>query len=419
MNIWVINAAEPLPIDDAKGRLLRCGILCDKLVRMGHKVTWWTSTFHHARKFQRFEKTTVRQPSEKLKLICMKGRRYQKHVSVGRMLNHLETGLRFFFLADKEPKPDVILCSFPLIELALAATHLGRKWNVPVILDIRDLWPDIFEEQFTGWKKIFAGPIIFPFAWATRVSCRRADGITGITQGLMEWGVKKIGREVRESDKAFPHGYKLPEISIENRQKGEGFWRKQGVERHHFIVPYFGAINCRHEFELVVEAGKMLQDEFKELRILICGSGDHLEKVRDLAKDVPNIIVPGWIAQLEMGVLAEMSKLGLAPYKSDFNYLESVPTKAIEYFSYGLPVVSSLQGRLQELLEEKQCGVTYQNGSAKSLADALRNLITNSQRVEEMKKRSLRLFAERYDAEKVYGDMAHYLESFVKPSRNA
>ncbi|MDA7679722.1 hypothetical protein N8622_00515, partial [bacterium] len=120
MNIWIINASEPLPIDDAKGRLLRCGILCEQLVKRGHNVTWWSSTFHHARKFQRYESTTVEYPSDNFKIVCLKGRRYVKHVSIDRVLNHFGTGIRFYRLAEKEAEPDVILCSFPLIELALA-----------------------------------------------------------------------------------------------------------------------------------------------------------------------------------------------------------------------------------------------------------------------------------------------------------
>ena len=44
----------------------------------------------------------------------------------------------------KEILPDLILSSIPTSELSLEATKLGKKNNIPVILDIRDLWPDVF-----------------------------------------------------------------------------------------------------------------------------------------------------------------------------------------------------------------------------------------------------------------------------------
>ncbi len=414
MNIWVINATEPLPIDGARGRLLRSGILCNELVRRGHDVTWWASTFHHARKFQRFEETKILHPSERLKLVCLKGRVYEKHVSVGRLLNHIETGYRFYNLAKNEVRPDIILCSYPLIELALAATKLGKRWNVPVILDIRDLWPDIFEEQFNGWKKLFSVPVMFPFSWAARLSCRRAHGITGITPGLMDWGVKKAGRLATAHDRSFPHGYFRSDFSAGEQESAEVFWAERGIHSTDFIVSYFGAVNSRHEFDLVVEAGRLLSRRVKNLKIVICGNGDHLDRIRDLSQDVPGVIAPGWIAHLEMEVLASMATLGLAPYKSDFNYLESVPTKAIEYFSHGLPVVSSLKGRLEALLEAEHCGVTYENGSPESLAQTIVDLAADPERVREMRGNSLRLFEERYDARSVYGDMAQYLAEQVR-----
>ena len=49
MDIWVIKDGEPLPIEP-DARVLRTGLLAAELVRRGHTVTWWTSTFAHHRK---------------------------------------------------------------------------------------------------------------------------------------------------------------------------------------------------------------------------------------------------------------------------------------------------------------------------------------------------------------------------------
>ena len=41
------------------------------------------------------------------------------------------------------PRPDLILCSYPTIELSVEAVRYGRTHGIPVVLDVRDLWPDI------------------------------------------------------------------------------------------------------------------------------------------------------------------------------------------------------------------------------------------------------------------------------------
>ena len=43
-------------------------------------------------------------------------------------------------------KPDIILTSIPSIELSKVAVKYANKFNIPIVLDIRDLWPDVFFE---------------------------------------------------------------------------------------------------------------------------------------------------------------------------------------------------------------------------------------------------------------------------------
>ena len=64
---------------------------------------------------------------------------------MSRILDNNLVAAKFKNLASKEKiLPDLILSSIPTSELSLEATKLGRKNNIPVILDIRDLWPDVF-----------------------------------------------------------------------------------------------------------------------------------------------------------------------------------------------------------------------------------------------------------------------------------
>jgi len=50
MRIWLVTIGEPLPIDGSNERLYRMGIIANLLVKKGHKIIWWSSTFNHVRK---------------------------------------------------------------------------------------------------------------------------------------------------------------------------------------------------------------------------------------------------------------------------------------------------------------------------------------------------------------------------------
>ena len=47
-------------------------------------------------------------------------------------------------------KPDIIVVSLPTIEFSYEACRYGEKNNVPVIVDVRDLWPDSFKQNSRG-----------------------------------------------------------------------------------------------------------------------------------------------------------------------------------------------------------------------------------------------------------------------------
>ena len=54
MNIWLLKEGEPLPCDE-NPRLMRMGLLAEELVKQNHNVIWWSSTFEHGIKKERFQ----------------------------------------------------------------------------------------------------------------------------------------------------------------------------------------------------------------------------------------------------------------------------------------------------------------------------------------------------------------------------
>jgi glycosyltransferase involved in cell wall biosynthesis len=114
-----------------------------------------------------------------------------------------------------------------------------------------------------------------------------------------------------------------------------------------------------------------------------------------------------------------MSQVGLAPYHAEESFTHSLPNKSLEYLSAGLPIVSSLPGALQRLLDANECGLTYANGNPDALESHLRFLISNPESLKRMGANALALFAARFSAEHVYSGMIDYLQKLTEnpPSR--
>jgi glycosyltransferase involved in cell wall biosynthesis len=113
----------------------------------------------------------------------------------------------------------------------------------------------------------------------------------------------------------------------------------------------------------------------------------------------------------QLNELLSISDIGLACYAKDAP--QSIPNKIIEYMSAGMPILSSLKGETKELLGENSCGLTY---DPEDLSDFMSKLsILESYNLRgDMSKNAISLFNDNFDADKVYGEYVHYLESFVQ-----
>lgn len=416
MRIWLVTIGEPLPIISEDVRLHRTGMLAEELVSRGHKVVWWTSAFDHSKKQHLFPVDKKIDLSESYCIHLLHSIGYKKNISVRRVLDHVGVARKFKYYSRKDPVPDVVLCSMPTLELSIASTRYGNKYNIPVILDLRDMWPDIFVSRAPSSCRWFLRGLLAFMFHQIRAACREATAITGITPGYVEWGLRYAGRNSTHFDKDFPMGYSEKSPAKEKINNAESFWQERGISfgNEEFIVCLFSGISRHLELETVINAARRLETTGRRFRFVFCGEGDALEYFKKAAEGCDTVLFPGWVNKPEIWTLMRIAQVGLAPYRSTEDFTISIPNKPIEYMSAGLPVVSSLKGTLQELLSKHKTGVTYENGNVDSLFHVLCDLYDQPEKLEDISKNAYALFKERFVAEKVYSNMCDYLEQIAE-----
>lgn len=412
MKIWLIQQGEELPTDPGNPRLLRTGILAEMLADRGHYVTYWTSTFSHARKVHRFHADTELQVRDNytIKLIHSPG--YRKNVSVSRIYDHWLLARKFRRQVPAEDKPDIILCSMPTIDLSLAATEYGKRHQVPVVLDIRDKWPDIFVELAPLYARPMLNQALAPIKKKLYTACKNSDSIIGITEGFLQWGLDHANREKSAADGVFFHAYKTEKPSDRLIDDAIVFWEKEGIQKDtsKLLACFFGALGPQSEITTVIEAARLLSYESTPITLVLCGKGEYHDRFKREAKDLANVIFPGWVNSAQIWTLMRMSNVALAPIKSNINYIDNIPNKIVEYLSAGLPIISSLRGTVERLLHGRECGLTYTNSKAEMLAEILYDLFQNRKKIDMMALNALKLFQEQFASENVYRSMIDHLE---------
>ena len=409
MNIWLMQTGEPLPIRNGI-RKMRTAVLADNLLERGHKVLWWASTFEHQQKVMLSKKDRSFDILERYTIRVLRGCRYQKNVSIARYIDHQIVALKFRMQSKKFPRPDVIVASMPDHLLAYEAARYARKNRIPFIVDIRDLWPDIFLDRFRSMGLYGVGKIALALDFARLTFLlKNADSLVAVSKGYLKWGLDKIGRLESSFDKVFYIGYKNSSARNqvnEDESLGVHDWLRGREEQKIFL--FIGTFGVSYELELIVEAANRFEKSSRsDICFVLAGTGEKSDLISQKAAELQNVVLPGWIGESEINVLLKSAYVGLVPCRSIEN---TMPNKPFEYLSAGLPIINSLEGEMAELVDQHRLGFNYLPGDLDGLCHCVERLAADAKLHDEMSKNALEFFKKYGDADKIYDEYARHIE---------
>jgi glycosyltransferase involved in cell wall biosynthesis len=416
LNIWLVTVGEPLPIRvDENPRLLRTGRLAQGLKERGHNVLWWTSAFDHFAK-RHHTPSDASYDWEGVHLRLLKSTGYRSNLSLKRFIEHEGVARKFTKEAGQMLPPDIILVSLPTIELAHAAVVYGKNNNVPVLVDIRDLWPDIIIDILPPrWRwlsrLLFAGLIR-----RSHDAMTRCDGLVAVSDGYLQWGLNYAGRKQQPYDATIPLGYVAPNARRSSSVVSQQLLRL-GIRQEATICWYIGTFGRQYDLFPIIEAARRCQNEGRgDVQFVISGEGEFGKRWRGQATGLANVIFTGWIDADEINWLRGHAAIGLQPYAKGAP--QGLANKLFEYLSAGLPVLSSLVGENEKLLATHLCGLTYRAGDAVDCHRQLTILLNNLGLRQQMGAAGKLLFEAQFDAHSVFEKLMNHVEFAAAKNSN-
>lgn len=415
MRVWVVKTSEMLATDNDNGRLLRSGLVAHMLEARGHEVTWWMSTFDHANRRQRAHQDTVRGFGAHGTICMLYSPGYRRSVSLARVRDHSLWGRAFERALRAPPPPDIILCAYPTIEAAAVCVRYGRRHGVPVVLDLRDMWPDIFAESAPAPLRPLLHAALWPWRARARAALRGATALFAITEEFLSWGLGLAARERRGADEAFLLAYPESANTDAGAAAAVEFWDRLGVPAGSGcnVVLVGSMTRRRFEMETVLGAARELQGDPEPVKFVLAGDGDDLPRYRMMARGCSNVVWPGWLSAAQIHELLRRAYLGLVPYRNSPDLVMSVPNKVGEYFAAGVPVASCLRGTLARLLASERCGLSFEASDPQSLARLVRGLRADAAQRQELSANARRVYREELAAGAVYGRLIDRLQEIA------
>ncbi len=421
MRVWLVQVGEELPIDPGAPRMWRTCLVAQQLAARGHEVTYWSGSFNHQQKLQRTTQNLLMDgPGYHFQMLY--GRPYGSNISIARILSHLDNARAFRRVVGQHPRPDVILCGFPLIELAAAVSDFAVRESIPYALDGRDMWPEIFRNHIPKLVRPLATPLLAKWEKMRQRTFEKADAITGLSDSFVNWGLNIAGRAPGPLDRSFHLAISATDVPAPQIAEAETKWQALlgPVDPQVLTICFAGTMTNRGDFDTILDAIIALPESLQNrVRLVLCGDGDARERLAHRAARYSGLHVPGWQNAASLRALMRRSDAGLLPYPNTVDFLASYPNKVGEYLASGLPIITGLGGITRSLLDECGTLLAYEHRNAKSLSEALARWLNDLPSLRARKTSARSAFENHFNPETIYPAFADWIESLSKVTAHA
>lgn len=391
---------------------MRAMNLADALVTAGHHVILWSSGFYHQAKRHRSRHYRRIIIHERLEIRLIPSPGYTAHIGAGRLWDHALLALNLRKILSAEACcPDIAFVGYPPIEFAFVAVNWLKARNIPVMLDAKDQWPQIFVEPLWRLFQPLARLILAPYFYLGRKTMRMATAYSAMAQSFLEWMCGFSDRQLTAWDRIVPLAPVAQSFPRENIAAAIHWWNGRGVsddERPRFF--YVGSLAKSCDFYPVIKAARQAHETGLDWQFVICGDGARVNQLSAAFSELPNVVLPGWVDRVQAVTLANMSIAGLATHRDMDNFIKNVPNKIIDYLSLGKPVISPLQGEVAILIQRHNVGVLYDDSKSDGLFNVLIKICQDRATVGIMSANAIATYNKFYNGEKVYHDLVKHLE---------
>ncbi len=275
----------------------------------------------------------------------------------GRFLGHILHAVAAIPVGLRTPRPDVLVITVPALPTVVAGWTLSRLRRVPLIVEMRDAWPDLARES--GVSTGLLSRLMEALVTGTQ---RSADLVVTVTEGfaerLRERGIARVevvGNGVPLAD--------LPELPPRERAAG------------HLNVLYLGNHGESQGLETVIRAAALVRDAPESVTVRLVGSGTRFDALAALnaSLDTP-VRMSGPVhgeALREQYEWADTCLVSLRPDWPSFEW--TVPSKTYELLAVGRHVTAVVTGEAARILEDSGAALLVGSDPA-ALAEAWRRL---------------------------------------------
>ncbi len=379
---------------DITAAAFRIGSLCDFLLQNGYRITVLTSHPHKSN-----SDNSTPPPEEacrdlKLVRVPINSSNY--------ILQYLTFIIRGFLkilpLAVKN-RFDLVFATSPPLSVFSLGFIISRIKRAPLIMDIRDLWPDTpvalgkMRAESTGYRffKRYETFMYRRSQWLTCVSAPMKEEISKSAPN----GVSVIYNGIPEQAAASLPPPSIPKIDDDNPIR----------------VFYYGNIGLAQGLDTLMDAAATVK---RRIRFHIVGEGalkqSLSEKIR--SQGLTNIHFEEPLPKRQLAALVNRQAHILFINLEDHPvFYRTIPSKVFDYLLHCLPVVYGIKGEGADILKKTHAAIPFESGSPDSLIEAIDSVVENYQALVQQARTNNPVIASQFTREKNYKKLLKIIQN--------
>ena len=288
--------------------------------------------------------------------------------AVKRMFNFVSYFMKALTAALRLPRPDVVIATSPQIFCGYAGVWYKRLRGVPLVIEIRDIWPESMGAVGARIPKV----AYWGLELVEKAMYRCCDKLVTVGEGyfdrLAEKGVPKGKMSI------VMNGTDLAVYSP--REKKAELLKKYGLEGR-FVVSYIGTVGMACGLEVVLDAAEKTREELRDVVFVIVGDGAHRAQLEEDAKrrGLVNVVFTGRQPKTSMPDWVSSSDVSLVHLKKTDLFTTVMPSKIFESAGCKRPIIMGVDGYAKKLVMDAEAGLDMEPESAESLVECVKRLV--------------------------------------------
>lgn len=280
---------------------------------------------------------------------------------LARFIDHCFSAVMTVPLGMLTPRPDVVVATAPSLPILAAGYLLARLRRVPLIVEMRDAWPDLARDS-----RMVKGRVKSVVEVAVDFIQHRADLVVTVTEGFAETlrvrGIKNVA--------TVSNGLHVDTIPVLSPPE---------PERETFEALYLGNHGASQRLEVVIRASALVGDS---MHLHLVGDGTRKPALQKLARELnapvtfhPSLHGP---AVMERYASADTCIVSL---RDDWKSFETtVPSKTYEVLSLGRHITAIVIGEAARIVVDAEAGDIVASGP-EAVAELWRELAADRSRL--------------------------------------